>query len=83
MVSSATAWMLRKMLFSMLGLSRLRRRSRILDVYKRQAPENTSLHDCNNIIWDNKINTLPLVDAEGNLKYMVFRKDYDLSLIHI
>ena len=27
------------------------------------APENTSLHDCNNIIWDNKINTLPLVDA--------------------
>ena len=31
------------------------------------APENTSLHDCNNIIWDNKINTLPLVDAEGNL----------------
>ncbi|HAR93477.1 MAG TPA: IMP dehydrogenase, partial [Faecalibacterium sp.] len=41
------------------------------------APENTSLHDCNNIIWDNKINTLPLVDAEGNLVYMVFRKDYD------
>ena len=41
------------------------------------APENTSLHDCNNIIWDNKINTLPLVDAQGNLKYMVFRKDYD------
>ena len=41
------------------------------------APENTSLHDCNNIIWDNKINTLPLVDAEGNLVYIVFRKDYD------
>ena len=41
------------------------------------APANTSLHDCNNIIWDNKINTLPLVDAEGNLVYMVFRKDYD------
>ena len=41
------------------------------------APENTSLHDCNNIIWDNKINTLPLVDAEGHLKYFVFRKDYN------
>ena len=41
------------------------------------APENTSLHDCNNIIWDNKINTLPLMDAEGNLKYFVFRKDYN------
>ena len=41
------------------------------------APENTSLHDCNNIIWDNKINTLPLVDEEGHLKYFVFRKDYN------
>ena len=36
-----------------------------------------ALHDCNDIIWDNKINTLPLVDAEGHLVYMVFRKDYD------
>ena len=41
------------------------------------APETTSLHDCNDIIWDNKINSLPLVDAEGHLKYIVFRKDYD------
>ena len=41
------------------------------------APATTSLHDCNDIIWDNKINTLPLVDAEGRLQYIVFRKDYD------
>ena len=41
------------------------------------APATTSLHDCNDIIWDNKINTLPLVDDEGRLQYMVFRKDYD------
>ena len=41
------------------------------------APDTTSLHDCNDIIWDNKINSLPLVDAEGHLQYMVFRKDYD------
>ncbi len=41
------------------------------------APDTTSLHDCNDIIWDNKINTLPLLDAEGHLEYMVFRKDYD------
>jgi len=41
------------------------------------APAETSLHDCNDIIWDNKINTLPLLDKEGNLQYMVFRKDYD------
>ena len=41
------------------------------------APATTSLHDCNDIIWDNKINTLPLVDDEGRLQYIVFRKDYD------
>ena len=41
------------------------------------APASTSLHDCNDIIWDNKINSLPLVDDEGRLQYMVFRKDYD------
>ncbi len=41
------------------------------------APEETSLKDCNDIIWDNKINTLPLIDREGRLKYIVFRKDYD------
>ena len=41
------------------------------------APSTTSLHDCNDIIWDNKINTLPLIDEQGRLQYMVFRKDYD------
>ena len=41
------------------------------------APADTSLHDCNDIIWDNKINALPLIDAAGKLVYMVFRKDYD------
>ncbi len=41
------------------------------------APATTSLHDCNDIIWDNKINSLPLVDDEGHLQYIVFRKDYD------
>ena len=40
------------------------------------APATTSLHDCNDIIWDNKINSLPLIDAEGHLQYMVFRKDF-------
>ena len=41
------------------------------------APDTTSLHDCNDIIWEKKINSLPLVDKDGNLVYMVFRKDYD------
>jgi IMP dehydrogenase len=40
------------------------------------AKHNTSLKEANNIIWDNKLNTLPVVDDEGRLLYMVFRKDY-------
>lgn len=41
------------------------------------APDDTSLKIANDIIWDNKINSLPLVDKQGHLKYIVFRKDYD------
>ncbi len=41
------------------------------------APDTTSLKEANDIIWEHKLNSLPLVDAEGNLKYLVFRKDYD------
>ena len=41
------------------------------------AGEETTLKAANDIIWDNKLNSLPIVDAEGNLKYFVFRKDYD------
>ncbi len=39
--------------------------------------EDTTLKQANDIIWDNKLNSLPIVDAEGRLKYFVFRKDYD------
>lgn len=39
--------------------------------------EATTLKQANDIIWDNKLNSLPIVDAEDNLKYFVFRKDYD------
>ncbi len=41
------------------------------------ADESTTLKEANNIIWDNKLNSLPIVDANGRLKYFVFRKDYD------
>ena len=41
------------------------------------APADTSLKLANDIIWDHKLNSLPLVDDKGNLAYMVFRKDYD------
>ena len=36
-----------------------------------------SLDEANDIIWDHKINTLPIVDENQCLKYFVFRKDYD------
>ncbi len=32
---------------------------------------------CNDIIWEHKLNSLPVIDDEGNLQYLVFRKDYD------
>lgn len=41
------------------------------------APADTTLKEANDIIWDNKLNSLPLVDKDGNLAYIVFRKDYD------
>ncbi len=42
------------------------------------AKEGTSLKEANDIIWDNKLNSLPIVDDEGHLCYLVFRKDYDM-----
>lgn len=41
------------------------------------AKEGTSLKEANNIIWDHKLNSLPIVDDEGRLVSFVFRKDYD------
>ena len=40
------------------------------------APASTTLKKANDIIWDHKLNSLPIVDKNGNLKYFVFRKDY-------
>ncbi|MBR6720267.1 MAG: IMP dehydrogenase, partial [Clostridia bacterium] len=41
------------------------------------AKEGTTLKEANDIIWDNKLNSLPIIDDEGRLCYFVFRKDYD------
>jgi len=41
------------------------------------APEGTSLKAANDIIWDHKLNALPIVSKEGNLVAFVFREDYD------
>ena len=40
------------------------------------APEGTSLKEANDIIWDHKLNNLPIVDKSGKLVAFVFRKDY-------
>ncbi|MBE6887889.1 MAG: IMP dehydrogenase [Ruminococcaceae bacterium] len=41
------------------------------------APEGTTLKEANDIIWDNKLNSLPIVDKDGHLVAFVFRKDYE------
>ena len=40
------------------------------------APAETTLKEANDIIWEHKLNSLPIVDKDGNLLYFVFRKDY-------
>lgn len=41
------------------------------------APEGTTLKEANDIIWDHKLNSLPIIDKDGRLSSFVFRKDYD------
>ena len=41
------------------------------------APESTTLKEANDIIWDHKLNSLPIVNDAGQLLYFVFRKDYE------
>ncbi len=36
-----------------------------------------TLTEANDIIWDHKLNTLPIIDKDQNFQYFVFRKDYD------
>ena len=40
------------------------------------APEGTTLKEANDIIWEHKLNSLPIVDKKGKLVAFVFRKDY-------
>ncbi len=42
------------------------------------AEEGISLKEANDIIWDHKLNALPVLDKQGNLVSFVFRKDYDI-----
>ena len=40
------------------------------------APADTTLKEANDIIWANKLNSLPIVDKDDRMMYFVFRKDY-------
>ncbi len=40
------------------------------------APENTTLKEANDIIWEHKLNSLPIINDKQQLLYFVFRKDY-------
>ena len=40
------------------------------------AKADTTLPEANDLIWEHKLNMLPLVDDNQRLVYMVFRKDY-------
>ena len=41
------------------------------------AKVGISLSEANDIIWEKKINCLPVIDKNGNLNSLVFRKDYE------
>ena len=41
------------------------------------ASKGITLSEANNIIWENKINCLPVLTEDDHLKYLVFRKDYE------
>lgn len=41
------------------------------------ARDGVTLSEANDILWDNKLNALPIIDDNQRLTYFVFRKDYD------
>ncbi len=41
------------------------------------AREGVTLSEANDIIWEHKLNSLPVVSDDGRLCYFVFRKDYE------
>lgn len=41
------------------------------------AKEGISLSEANDLLWEHKLNALPIIDDNDRLIYFVFRKDYD------
>ena len=46
------------------------------------AKDGVTLSEANDIIWDHKLNSLPIIDKKGRLKALVFRKDYESHKDH-
>ncbi|MDR1412708.1 MAG: IMP dehydrogenase [Actinomycetes bacterium] len=44
--------------------------------------DGLTLSEANDLIWDHKLNALPIIDDGGRLTYFVFRKDYDSHKTH-
>lgn len=53
--------------------------SEFMTPYERLVVGNTgiTLKEANNLIWEHKLSTLPIVNDDQTLEYLVFRKDYD------
>ncbi len=41
------------------------------------AKDGCTLSEANDMLWDNKLNALPIIDDNQRLTHFVFRKDYD------
>ena len=44
--------------------------------------DGCTLSEANDLLWENKLNVLPIVDDSQRLQYFVFRKDYDRHKNH-
>lgn len=41
------------------------------------AKEGCTLSEANDVLWEHRLNALPIIDSNQRLTYFVFRKDYD------
>ena len=65
-------------------VSRMDLKTKVEDLSKLvTAKSGVTLKEANDIIWDNKLNSLPIVDKKGNLEAFVFRKDYDSNKANV
>jgi IMP dehydrogenase len=46
------------------------------------APDGVSIDEANDLLWQHKLNILPIIDKQQRLKALVFRKDYDKHKKH-